>query len=510
MIKIYTKYFLLFITCFCVSNSSFAQKKIFQKIEKYKLNSDNEKLLKTINKGLKKHPKIGRLFVEKALYLEKNKKPKAAISFFKIAIQTEPTSEIYLKFGNFYYRQSNYYNAEIMYDQAVSKSIKSIEAHLGLARTNVKLMYLNKLDESIVKIESLFKNKLNQKQESDLNNLRQEYKKLKKIRTDESIKRKEYEAELVNDFSPPCVKKSDTYFAFMDNNEWYFFNLETNNQYRSFSYVIDETPEFSIAKSYYFMNFRFKRRNDINKTIGPYKYKSNKLSLKINNHTFDFEIKDCDIFYKKNRIIRIQTNRPNSCIFGDCINGRGVLISENSLYEGTFLDGNKSGIGEIVLNDGTFYSGCWENNQFHSYGSFVVPDKARYSGIWDNGDFKGKGSTWNKNGIFAALGEALSATNKLTNSLDIFFKKQNRSKEQVNPEYKYELGGWSNSLMGDKNEAVTITCLNGSNYTTYIYESNYSKKPYSVQGLSFTTFNSYDEALTNCKKLLVQNYCYAN
>lgn len=94
-----------------------------------------------------------------------------------------------------------------------------------------------------------------------------------------------------------------------------------------------------------------------------------------------------------------------SCLSGDCINGKGTKIFANGdKYEGDFKKGKLDGIGiltstkqntngDIIFSK--IYEGDWKNNKKEGRGKLVIQKGQKikkYSGEFKNGKLNGQGS----------------------------------------------------------------------------------------------------------------------
>ena len=79
----------------------------------------------------------------------------------------------------------------------------------------------------------------------------------------------------------------------------------------------------------------------------------------------------------------------------------GIEIwSDQTYYQGQYLNNKKNGIGFYRWPDGTTYEGEWENNKMNGYGIFTYFDDRAYSGKIINGFMNGIGIFKWKNGNF--------------------------------------------------------------------------------------------------------------
>ncbi len=71
---------------------------------------------------------------------------------------------------------------------------------------------------------------------------------------------------------------------------------------------------------------------------------------------------------------------------------------DGSVYEGSWMSGQKHGWGKYSWPSGATYLGEWKNGALHGYGTFVQPDGSRYQGNWENSQKNGIGTKWCANG----------------------------------------------------------------------------------------------------------------
>lgn len=77
--------------------------------------------------------------------------------------------------------------------------------------------------------------------------------------------------------------------------------------------------------------------------------------------------------------------QTNSCVQGDCKNGKGVMVLSNGdKYEGDFSDGKMNGKGMYYFKDGSVYSGQYKANRRQGYGTFKWSNGDIYMGNYDD------------------------------------------------------------------------------------------------------------------------------
>lgn len=89
------------------------------------------------------------------------------------------------------------------------------------------------------------------------------------------------------------------------------------------------------------------------------------------------------------------------CIIGDCVNGRGTLVSitdhGETRYAGNFAEGKYNGYGRLnYVEENTFYKGQWVMGKKHGRGTFWDKEKNVYVGEWRNDRRYGQGSQFFK------------------------------------------------------------------------------------------------------------------
>ena len=80
------------------------------------------------------------------------------------------------------------------------------------------------------------------------------------------------------------------------------------------------------------------------------------------------------------------------CVEGDCFNGKGKFTqADGSVYEGDFLNGQRTGKGKATWADGNVYEGDWKADQVTGKGKYTWADGDVYEGDFLNGQRTGKG-----------------------------------------------------------------------------------------------------------------------
>ena len=71
---------------------------------------------------------------------------------------------------------------------------------------------------------------------------------------------------------------------------------------------------------------------------------------------------------------------------GNCENGFGKwTYTDNTTYEGNWVDTKKNGQGILTFPDGSTYEGEWANGFMNGKGTFTWSDGKEKTGIWKNG-----------------------------------------------------------------------------------------------------------------------------
>ena len=103
-----------------------------------------------------------------------------------------------------------------------------------------------------------------------------------------------------------------------------------------------------------------------------------------------------------------QENTQNSNYEGEFLNGKkhgyGTLITlccEKSVYKGYFENGARQGYGHSLYNDGDYYEGLWKSDFPYGLGTFTWKGTAFYEGPWVNGFRVGFGRyIWNIGDVY--------------------------------------------------------------------------------------------------------------
>jgi len=72
-------------------------------------------------------------------------------------------------------------------------------------------------------------------------------------------------------------------------------------------------------------------------------------------------------------------------------------FSDNTCFEGMFVDGQKNGKGKINFSDGSIFEGNFVANNLEGYGKLIWPalENKVYEGEWKNNVMEGRGKmTW--------------------------------------------------------------------------------------------------------------------
>lgn len=88
-------------------------------------------------------------------------------------------------------------------------------------------------------------------------------------------------------------------------------------------------------------------------------------------------------------LLIVQTNVDAQCIEGNCVNGKGkFLYSDQSIYEGSFLNKRANGYGICTYSNGNSYKGEWKNHTFEGKGILTLKNGTIRSGMWEGGKLK--------------------------------------------------------------------------------------------------------------------------
>jgi len=81
---------------------------------------------------------------------------------------------------------------------------------------------------------------------------------------------------------------------------------------------------------------------------------------------------------------------------GNCENGFGKwTYTDNTTYEGEWVETQKHGQGVETWPNGYIYKGEFKNSAWSGQGILIFPDGATYEGEWANGFMNGEGKfTW--------------------------------------------------------------------------------------------------------------------
>lgn len=70
--------------------------------------------------------------------------------------------------------------------------------------------------------------------------------------------------------------------------------------------------------------------------------------------------------------------------------GRGMLVQDGTVYEGTWFNGKLHGHARVVYADGSFYEGCFKHGLYYGFGKLVCKNQ-QFKGWWKDGLMDGKG-----------------------------------------------------------------------------------------------------------------------
>lgn len=83
---------------------------------------------------------------------------------------------------------------------------------------------------------------------------------------------------------------------------------------------------------------------------------------------------------------RVNDDKLEGCISGDCFNGHGVYIfPSKAVYTGEFQEGEIHGQGICHYSDGSKYEGEWRRRQPDGKGAMTYPDGSKRAGLWRRG-----------------------------------------------------------------------------------------------------------------------------
>lgn len=189
------------------------------------------------------------------------------------------------------------------------------------------------------------------------------------------------------------------------------------------------------------------------------------------------------------------------------ISGYGMVVEDNSKYEGEFYARMYNGKGKLTYNDGTYCDGLWKNGAFvsgtshyktnsgeyiggqkgdspHGIGKFTYNDGSYKDGTWEDGNFKAGElyQIYDDGTSFKGICELFHAKEGTFTTLD--GTKVNRTWEMK-----------ENKIVGRSvtcnvpNEHVDIMYPNGSEYHGPCYKF-YNEREYSLEGDSVVILDS--------------------
>ena len=83
------------------------------------------------------------------------------------------------------------------------------------------------------------------------------------------------------------------------------------------------------------------------------------------------------------------SSRIQGCLSGDCIGGKGVLMTNGDIYIGDFKNSLRHGIGICYYFNGSEYKGAWQGDKQHGNGELTYSDGRIRSGFWSENIFQG-------------------------------------------------------------------------------------------------------------------------
>lgn len=82
------------------------------------------------------------------------------------------------------------------------------------------------------------------------------------------------------------------------------------------------------------------------------------------------------------------------------IQGRGVLISSNFMYEGHWNNNQRHGLGRRIIANGDVYEGSWVNDKRHGFGVLWSNSGEGYIGDWEDDECHGRGTEINTRVVY--------------------------------------------------------------------------------------------------------------
>eukprot|EP01095_Lingulamoeba_sp_RSL-Kostka_P006937 TRINITY_DN2201_c0_g1_i10.p1 TRINITY_DN2201_c0_g1~~TRINITY_DN2201_c0_g1_i10.p1 ORF type:complete len:320 (+),score=108.49 TRINITY_DN2201_c0_g1_i10:469-1428(+) len=158
---------------------------------------------------------------------------------------------------------------------------------------------------------------------------------------------------------------------------------------------------FLIKLTFFFLNFFF----DINKgTVFTGTFEDGKIYVGkaeyADGNIFVGEFEDNGSFNMKyGTITYINNNRYVGPFKNNNPEGNGVEYLETGKFEGNFINGKRSGPGQLITHDGKKFIGVWENGDITDV-KIVMPNGDYVVGMIHGDKIQGRGTYYHKNGIY--------------------------------------------------------------------------------------------------------------
>lgn len=109
-----------------------------------------------------------------------------------------------------------------------------------------------------------------------------------------------------------------------------------------------------------------------------------------------FMYKDVEFYTSKySTSISIKYPKPDPCISGNCKNGKGKKQFDKGVYEGEFVNGERSGQGKYTWDNGNIFEGEYKNDKRNGKGVIIWKVGDKYEGDFVDSFRTGKGKyTW--------------------------------------------------------------------------------------------------------------------
>ena len=207
------------------------------------------------------------------------------------------------------------------------------------------------------------------------------------INTSRQIKKDSY-----NNFISDFNKMKDKIGDYISKDDFYSM-IPTEIQNYKNENPLDRNQENLKASTYETEPFEFKNGNIYqgkwNKKLefdGPGEYYLKQDKVFIEGNWENGNLKNGRIYLPDGNIYEGQIKDSN-------FNGKGILknFSNEILYEGDFVNGEKTGNGKIIFEDGTIYEGNLENGKFKGNGKMIWKNGYEYIGEFNGPVLSGKG-----------------------------------------------------------------------------------------------------------------------